>query len=276
MKLRRPKYIKGASFCCSLVLALGFVACSVGLDNKHWRLAEDAFRQGQYRMAIEEYTRVVNFGGRSVLAVQAQFQIAEIYDEQLKNYPLAIRAYRDAVKRSDDKALKIRSRWAIAKVYVDKLEKPGIAAEEYEGLYTELAQYERQGPEILLAWAKALMDAGQFSLAAKKYAEFRRVYSGHRDGPRSLLEEGQAHMADRRFDLAKENFREVIEKFSNNAEYTGLVGEAYYGLGGALEANQEYPAALESFKQSLALYPNKKVIELKIEGVMKRKKEKQL
>ena len=112
--MRPTRSTKKSLLLCGL-LALA-TACSLGVDDKHWRLAEEYTRQGQHRKAIEEYTRVVNFGGRTTLAVQAQIQIATIYEENLKNYNLAIRAYRDVVKRTEDNAIRLKARWAIARI----------------------------------------------------------------------------------------------------------------------------------------------------------------
>ena len=252
------------------------VACSVGGSEKQWTIAEEFERQGQYLRAIEEYSRIVNMGQRSPMAIKAQMQIANIYEKNIKDYSRAIRAYRDAFRRSDDKRTRTEARWAVANIYAEQLQNPAAAAEEYEPLFLESGKGQKEGPEILLAWAKSLFDAGRFTDAAKRYSEFRTLYPGHKEGPRSLLEEGHALLTDRRSDQAAALFREFITKFSGVNGYASMVAEAYYGLGGALEAQDDLNAALEAYRASLATYPNPKVIELKIRRVEKRKKERRL
>ena len=249
-------------------------ACSFNLDEKHFVMAEEFLRQGQYRRAIEEYSRVVNYAKNTPLAVQAQLQIATIYDHTLKDYPLAIRAYRDVVKRTEDRALQMRALLAVCQIYGDKLEKPRIAAEEYTKLFDNYGKDQKEGPEILLALSKSLMDAGEFSVSAQKYEEFRKLYPGHKEGPRTVYKEGQAWLAERQFEKAITSFQEVVARFSGNDDYNALVGEAYFGLGSAFEGAGRMPEAVAALKQSLPLYPNKKVIELKIDRVEKRKKDK--
>lgn len=249
-------------------------ACSLNLDEKHFVLAEEFLRLGQLRRAIEEYSRVVNYGKNSPLAVQAELQIATIYDQTLHDYPMAIRAYRDVVKRTEDRALQMRALWAVCRIYSDKLERPSIAAEEYQKLFNQYGTEQKEGPEIMLAWAKTIMDSGDFIKAAKKYETFRSLYPGHKDGPRTVFEEGQAYLAERQFEVAATKYQEIVTKFFGNADYNALVGEAYYGLGSAYEGMNKMNEAIDAYKQSLPLYPNKKVIELKIDRVQKRKKEK--
>jgi len=255
-------------------LAASLSSCSFNLEEKHFVLAEEFLRLGQYRRAIEEYSRVVNYGKNSPLAVQAELQIATIYDQTLRDYPMAIRTYRDVVKRTDDRALQMRALWAVCIIYAEKLERSSIAAEEYDKLFNQYGKEQKEGPEIMLAWAKTIMDSGEFVAAAKKYEEFRTLYPGHKDGPRTLFEEAQAYLADRQFEVAATKYQGVISKFAGNSNYDPLVGEAYYGLGSSFEGMSKMDDAINAYKQSLPLYPNKKVIELKIERVQKRKKEK--
>jgi len=257
-----------------LALGIFLSACSFDLDEKHFVLAEEFLRQGQFRRAIEEYSRVVNYGKNSPLAVQAQLQIATMYDQSLRDFPMAIRAYRDVIKRSEDRALQMRAHWAICRIYMNKLERPSIAAEEYEKLFNLFGKDQKEGPEIILEWAKAIMESGEFVEAAKKFENFRKMYPGHKEGPRTLFEEGQAYLAERQFENAASRYEEVIAKFSGNTNYDSLVGEAHYGLGSSLEGMNKIQEAIQSYKNALPLYPNKKVIELKIERVQKRSKEK--
>jgi tetratricopeptide (TPR) repeat protein len=120
------------------------------------------------------------------------------------------------------------------------------------------------------------MESSSFADAATTFAQFRNLYPGHVSGPKSLFDEAQAQLADRRYVQAIDLFRQVIEKFSSNNEYQDLVGQAYYGLGSAFESSGELDRALEAYRQGLSQYPNRKVIELKIERVLKRQKEKQI
>jgi tetratricopeptide (TPR) repeat protein len=260
-------------FLAILPLSLLLGACSLNVAEKHWKQAEDFSRQGQHLRAIEEYTKVVNFGQRTPVAIRAQLEIARIYEQFVRNYPMAIRAYRDVYRRSEDLGVKIDARAAVARVYSDLMQNPAAAIEEYDALFKEGAAQEKDAPDWWLAWAKALSESGRFEEAAGRYREFRTKFPGHKEGPRSLFEEGQSHLADRRPEKAIDVFREIISKFSGQPDYTSLVAESYYGLGNALESSDQLDAALEAYRQGLATYPNRKVVELKIERVEKRKKE---
>lgn len=259
-----------------LLMLIGLQTCTIDVYDKHWKLAEDFFAEGQYQRAIEEYARVVNYGGKKPIAIQAQLRMATILKENLKDYPNSIRAYRELAKKSSDIEVKVQARWEIAKIYANRLERPQIAAREYQQLYRELAEFRREGPEILLDWGESLVDAAYYEEAAIRYEEFRSKYPGHIHAPRSLLAEAQALLAARSYNQAIEKFNEVVEKFSKKPEYVSMVGEAYYGLGSAWEERGDVAKALEAYRRGIPLYPNKEVIELKIDRVMKRRKERRI
>lgn len=259
-----------------LVLLFFCTSCTGNDESRRWLLAEEYVKQGNFRRAIDEYTRIVNSSSNPARAIRAQMQIANIYSANIKDYSKAIASFRKAADTTTETSLKIQARVEVAKIFSEKLDSPGSAAKELELVFDELAKDEKEGPEILLLCAKNLMDSGAFEEAAQKYSKFRSLYPGHKEGPRTLFEEAQAQLAARNIEASKALYRETISKFSDNADYSGLVGEAYYGLGNALEASGELNAALEAFRNSLTLYPNKKVIELKIERVLKRQKEKQI
>jgi len=273
--VRANPFTRGRALWGALSLFL-VSACSVGVAEKDWQLAESFERRGQYLRAIEEYSRIVNFGQRDSLAIRAQMQIAAIYDRHLRDYPRAIRAYRDAYMRASDKASRAQSRRAIAEIYGERLQNPVAAAEEYRGLYEESDKKGKELADVVFAWAEALVESGRYAEGAERYKEFRKLYPGHKDVPRSYLDEGNAWLADRRVDNAIGLFRTFISNYEGNTAYAAMVAEAYYGLGSSFEANDELVPALEAFKRSLATYPNPKVIQLKIERVEKRRKERRL
>lgn len=275
--MRAKLFIKAASGWGTRVGALVLLAaCAIGVSEKQWQQAQEFERQGQYLRAIEEYSKIVNYGHRSPHATRAQLQIARLYETQLKDYSRAIRAYRDAFRRSEEERTKMDSRLAVARIYLESLQNPAAAAEEYGSLFKDYGKSHREGPEILLSYAKALMEAGSFSEGAARYHEFRTLFPGHREGPRTLVDEGQALLAERQPEKAVEVFREFIRLFSDKAGYESLTGEAYYGLGSAFENMDELTQALEAYKRGLATYPNPRVIEVKIQRVQKRKKDRKL
>jgi TolA-binding protein len=252
------------------------ISCTDNQESHRWIVAEDYLAKGQHRRAIEEFTRIAGYGGSSESAVQALVKIGTIYSNDLKNDTAAVKTFREALQKTKESSSKIFIRKELAKIYLDKMERPLVAAEELKYALEEGGKFEKDGPDLLLLLGRAYMESGSFADAATTFAQFRNLYPGHVGGPKSLFDEAQAQLADRRYVQAIDLFRQVIEKFSSNNEYQDLVGQAYYGLGSAFESSGELDRALEAYRQGLSQYPNRKVIELKIERVLKRQKEKQI
>jgi tetratricopeptide (TPR) repeat protein len=253
--------------------------CSLGGYDQHWRLAEQYQRQGQSRKAIEEYSRLVTLGGRNKLAIQAQLEIAQIYEKDLKKFDLAVRAYRDVVKRSDDVRVQTKSRIQIARIYQERLELPIDAASEYQAIVKDLGDQAPESAELYQLLAKCLVDGGRLSDAITVADKFELTYPTHPDLIKVLVLKAQTLLADRQLERARDLYRDVIQKLSTGSiagASLGVLGEAYYGLGSSLEQLGDTQSALDAYKQSLVLYPNRKVIETKIERVLKRIQERKI
>jgi tetratricopeptide (TPR) repeat protein len=251
-------------------------ACSLGVSDQQWKLAESYLQQGQHLRAVEEYSRIVNLEQKGPMAVKAQEQIALIYEQQLKDYPRAIRALRDVYRRAEDAPAKLKARIQIAKLYSDRMGDYMAATEEYEVIFKEFGDQMTDGPELYIAWSEALMEASRFDDAATRLSQFQTKFPGHKDGPKALFLLAQANLAGRNYDVAIETFREIIRKFTGIEGYDSMVAESYYGLGMAFESTDDLAQALEAFRSSLVTYPNPKVVELKIDRLLKRKKERRL
>jgi len=257
---------------CALLLS----ACNLGSSDQQWRLASSYIEQKQYLRAVEEYTRIVNFEQKGDLATKAQQQITLIYERYLSDYPRAIRSEREVYRRTDDPHAKRAARLKIADIYSNKLGDFSAAADEYERVFEEFGNMFAGSPERMLEWADALMETGKFADAALRYNQFRSSYPGNIHGARVLFLEAQAYLADQKYDVAIESFRELIRSYRSIEGQEGFVAESYYGLGMAFEAKDDLSKALEAYRESLAKYPNPRVVKVKIERLQKRKKERRL
>jgi tetratricopeptide (TPR) repeat protein len=252
------------------------VACTLGVSDQQWKLADGYLQQGQHLRAIEEYSRIVNLEQSGPMAVKAQEQIALIYEQHLKDFPRTIRALRDVYRRAGDDSARLKARLHIARIYAGRMGDFMAAAEEYEVIFKEFGDQVTDGPDILLAWAEALMEASRFDDAGQRLTEFQTKFPGHKDGPKSRFLLAQTFLAAQKYDEAIEGFRDVIRRFNGIAVYDTMVAESYYGLGMAFESKDELTQALEAYRASLATYPNPKVVELKLERLQKRKRERRL
>lgn len=247
------------------------MACTLGLAEKHMTLGEEYLKQGQYLRAVEEYSRVVNFDQRSELAAKAQLQIAKIYENNLKDYPRAIRGYRDLYLRAEENHSKLEARVSIAKIYEEKLQQPQLASKEYEEIFKEFGYKEHNSPELMLSLAQSYKDQGKYQEAGDLYKKFQEMFPSHKEVPRAIIEEGQSRVANNQYEEAKKSFEALIKLVEGKTNASHFEAEAYYGLGNVYEMQEKIDEALESYNKALDIYPNRRVVELKIERVKERR-----
>jgi tetratricopeptide (TPR) repeat protein len=247
----------------------------MALPEKHFQLAEQYASQGQANRAIEEYKKVIASDEKNTLAPKALIKMGQLYREKLKNYDEAIQVFRKVYKKSEDPVDKVYSLKTIAQIYKDDLDNPKLAVDEYVALYSEFGVSFRGGDEILLEYAITLKDAARYPEAATKYAEFLEKFPGHKEGPRVMLEEANCLLSASKLSEAEMKLKKIIEQFQGRDEFQGLVAEAQYGLGNLYEEKDDVKKALEYYNLAQAHYPNPEVMTLKLQGIERRKKERQ-
>lgn len=273
--MMRPGSFLRTLVLCAVVFALS--NCSLVEGDQQWKLAEAYRNEGQYERAIEEYTRIVNLEQRGALAIRAQENITEIYEEKLKDFPRAIRSEREVYRRTENPLKKMESRLRVARIYSDRMNDFLAASEEYELVFEQFPEeMGNKTPELVLEWARCLMEVGEFAKAGERLNAFRSSFSGHALVSQALFLEAEAYLAARQNDLAAAAFQNLIRSYRGSVGNEALVAESYYGLGMALEAQDKLAQALEAYKSSLSRYPNPRVVRVKIERLQKRKKERRM
>jgi len=235
-------------------------------------MGQEYARQGAYKKSLEQYKRVINYSTSNSVSVAAQSKIAEIYEQYLKDYEEAIKAYEELDKISLDRQSKLKPKWSIARIYAKKLVNFKEADNKYDLLFSEYEKDLVNGPKILLEWAELNSLNDRYGRAAKIYQLFLKSYPNHKKIPRVVLSQGQIYLSSREGTKASSYFKKVIEDFGDMESYKKILGEAYYGLGESLEIMDDLKGALAAYKQGLDIYPNKEVIQIKINRVEKRQK----
>ena len=243
-------------------------------------MAESFVERGAYLKAIEEYSKIVNLEQSSNLRIRAQKEVGRIYKDHLQDYPRAIRSYRNLYHWTSDLEVRSEARLEIAKIYSEKLNQFEDAAKEYKILYEEWARKrEKEGPQVLMALSQSLMDAGLYAQAAERFSEFRKKYSNHPKKQSALFFQAQSYMLAKKYPQAISKYKELLnspegknlEDISEN-----LRAQALYGIGLSLEFQDQLEEALQSYEKAIKGYPNPRVIEVKINRLKKRKRERNL
>ncbi|NCN26334.1 tetratricopeptide repeat protein [bacterium] len=273
LTLRTKLFIKKVCLSTALFLVFG---CSLNVPEKHFKLGEEYFLQGQFKRSVEEYSKVIEIEPKKRMALTALDRIAEIQRNKLKDPANAIVALRRKFNLSNEADSKIGTLRLIADIYREDLEDPRKAAEEYQKIYNEFGLETNDADQIILNFAEVLKEAQMFSSAAIRYQEFLTKFPGHKLGPRAMLNMGTALLSAGNLDKAQQELKKVNDQFSGRAEYDSLVAESLFAMGNLFEEKDDLDRAIELYKLASQAYPNPAVVELKIKALEKRRKERNL
>jgi Flp pilus assembly protein TadD len=87
--------------------------------------------------------------------------------------------------------------------------------------------------------------SGKSDLAVEEFSEFLRSYPDDPNAPKALIQIGQVHLAQQKYDQAVEDFNRAAELEPSDAMSHGLAGKALSKLNRHVEAIADYQKALE-------------------------------
>ncbi len=120
-----------------LVLLIG---CS-GKANKsaqgYWESANALYEVENFKGAITEYKNIINFYPEDSLTIRANFTIAEITKNNLKDYKTAINMYKKISKLYPDSPKTPNAMFMIGYIYANELKNDVQAKKSYEDFITQ-------------------------------------------------------------------------------------------------------------------------------------------
>ena len=118
----------------AIVFLLVLSACSkeTRTADELWKSGTALFEVGNYKGAIDLYSRIVkNYPGNE-LALKADFSIADIYKNNIKDYDKAINYYRVIEKKYPDSEKTPNALFMIGYIYANEVKDLNKAKEAYE------------------------------------------------------------------------------------------------------------------------------------------------
>ncbi|MBE9503170.1 MAG: tetratricopeptide repeat protein [Proteobacteria bacterium] len=256
-------------FITSLFFAflLFFVSCGSNEGQTIYDKGEKLKKEGRYEEAITKYRYVVLHYQKAKIAPEALFRIGEVSYIYLKDFNAAARAFRDLLNNYSWSA-----RCKQAQLHLADIEMYGVqdfkqAIAEYQkaiSYYGADKESERFQHEI----AKAYFNLENFeqqrvelTLLLSKFPDSELAQSVYYEIANSYYIEGRP-------DEAIEAYKKVIEKYPNTS--TSL--ESKFQTASCLEEKEDLKGAIEILKEIEGVYPNYKIVKMRIERIKKRLK----
>ena len=119
----------------SILLAILFIGCSgsnIESADKLWDSAIEFREKGDLRSSITSFKSIIQNYPNSKFSAKAQFQIADIYLNDVKDYPFAITEFEELISNHPEATLAKKSAFMIAYVYSNYLDEYSMGMEKYK------------------------------------------------------------------------------------------------------------------------------------------------
>ena len=119
----------------SILFTILFMGCNTSTlepVDKLWTSATEFREKGDLRSSITKLKSITQNYPKSVFAPKAQFQIADIYLNDVKDYPFAIQEFESLIKSYPEVDLAKKSAFMIAYIYSNYLDEYSKAMDRYE------------------------------------------------------------------------------------------------------------------------------------------------
>ncbi|MBC8311260.1 MAG: outer membrane protein assembly factor BamD [Candidatus Marinimicrobia bacterium] len=115
-----------------LILFIGCSNSKVESADKLWTSAIEFRESEDLRSSITNFKSIIQHFPESEFSSKAQFQIADIYLNDVKDYPFAIQEFETLIRKYPEATLAKKSAFMIAYVYSNYLDEYSSAMEKYE------------------------------------------------------------------------------------------------------------------------------------------------
>lgn len=249
----------------SIFFLVGVAGCSISLEKVYLSRAQNAFRNRDYRAAVDNYQRLVK-GTSSPLALKAAQEGARISNQFLKDYEQAATFLKFIILVSKDEKDLISAQKQLAELYFEKTGNYAQALIEY----SRLLQFPHtKNEEFLykLNIAKANFYLGLFDQALSEVLMALKLPASEAHSFEAERLNGNILMASKRMDEAISVFSKIIEKYpvESKAENVALTLAVCY------EEKNDFTSAIGTLEKLRATYPVPEFIDFKIERMKERR-----
>lgn len=248
-------------------LSLCFLLGCTSPEERIFREGLEQSAKSQFKIAIQEFKKVVKRSSSSVWGVRAAKEGARISLYELKDYHLAIEFLKSVVLNSKDPIDRIQAENQIAAIYFDNLQNYPMAIREY----TKLLQLAKAATEVAkdrLVLARSYFYMNDFKQAEIEIQEILKLKIDPELLFSALAISGNVKVAQKDFLGAAETFRGLIANFPERSIQENI----QLSLAVCYEENGDFTNALSTLNSLKGKYNPAEYLELRIKRVLERQK----
>ncbi|MEK2689431.1 tetratricopeptide repeat protein [Bdellovibrio sp. GT3] len=249
-----------------VVLLLLLTACS-SQERGDYKIAEKNVSQGNYKVALEYFDRVILRNSNSEYPMEAAREAARVSFFEMKDYERTIKYHRFIVLNSKDEKERVQSQKQIADIYFNNLQNYQASVVEFSKLQ-QMPHTDLEAAQYQMSIARANYYMNNFFQAESEIDSLLRLKSDDNIRFQALMLKGNILVAKKEFIKAIDIFKGMIDKYPQRSvqENVGLVLAVCY------EENDNFKEAIKVLEDYRGKYSPPEYIELRIKRLQERMK----
>lgn len=249
-----------------LALLFLLISCDfTSSTSKDILLAQKKIKEQKFNEAAFYYEKVLEKSLPPIVRTKIEYQLADLYSIYLKDYDKALDHFDKLLEVNNEPLWKVRSLEKKANIYFNFINNFEKSAEIYQTLMSfrpKLKSYDEY--EYLLA--RSLIKKNKFKDAVKVLKNIRGN-KNHDFYVRSFYDMGLVYFYQKKWSRAIQSWFSYIKRESIKDK----VVEAKFMMANAYESNEELRRAYQLYSDIKSDYPNREIIESRLEALYKRR-----
>ena len=250
---------------CSIAALL--VTLLSGCISSDYSKAEEFFREGKYHSAVEMYYSFIREHPKSSKVTESLFKMGDITYQYIGETKKGLRYFNNLVDNYPIDKFTILAQQRIAEIYKGKLNDCNRAIVEFQKLI-DWDRSSSRAPYFLYQIGSCYMQLRNYPQALIEFESVLSRYPKSEYIGDTLYQIGNIYYINGDYAKATTYYDMVITSHSESK----YLPQAKFGLASCYEEMEDFDKALKAYGELLNVYPSKKVVEIRIEGVKERKK----
>ena len=216
----------------SLIIFIFLLSCTREADNL-FSQAKEFWKRGEYTEAANTFQRFISCYPEDHRLSEAYYNLGDIYYFYLEDNRASIRYYRQVFKFDKKNEYICDAQWKVARIYFEDLRDYNQAIVEYKR-FIEINNSELRDIEAQIHIAESYTTLKYFSQAITEYEIILNDYSENDYNDQIFFRLGNLYFLEDRFDESINYYRKAIEKttikdIKLKSKYS--LAECYYKIG---------------------------------------------